>query len=46
LPEGVIERVVDRLRRDPEARSCGAIDYQRLGLAVQLLVGHHVGQLR
>ena len=45
LPEGVVERVVDGLRRDAEARGGGAIDDQRLGLAVQLLVGDHVGQL-
>ena len=45
LSEGVVERVVDGLRRDAEAGGGSAIDDQRFGLAVQLLVGRHVGQV-
>ena len=48
LPKGVVQRVVDRLRQNPQSRSGIAIDHQ-LGLeAAILLVGGHVahgGQL-
>ncbi len=46
LPEGVVERVVDLLRREAEAGGLVAVDGQRQGRAARLLVGRHVAQLR
>ena len=46
LAEGVVERVVDQLRLDAEARRHVAIDRQRQRRAGDLLVGGDVAQLR
>ena len=46
LAEGVVERIVDRLRRDPESRRGGAIDDQRGLQPVILLVAVDVDAVR
>ena len=45
LAEGVVERVVDQLRREPVAGGLVAVDGDRQGRARRLLVGGHVAQL-
>ena len=42
LPEGVVERVVDRLERDPEARCRVAVDDDLRLEPLVLLVARHV----
>src|SRR5579862_1640511 len=46
LPEGVVERLVDDRRLNPEARGLVAVDRQRQHRAVGLLIGCDVLQLR
>ena len=46
LAERVVQRVVDHLRLDAEARGGVAVDGQHRGGAAVLLVGGHVAQLR
>ena len=46
LAEGIIQRVVDQLRLDTEARGLVAIDRQRQCSAAGLLVGGDAGELR
>ena len=46
LAERVVQRLVDRLRRDAHARSRHAVDDQRRGKTPRLLVGGHVAQFR
>jgi hypothetical protein len=46
LPERVVERVVDQLRLDAEARRPVAIDGQGQGGTAGLLVARNVAQLR
>ena len=46
LAEGVVERVVDQLGRDPQPRRGHAVDDERGLEALVLLVGRHVGELR
>ncbi len=45
LPESVVQRVVYRRRRDPEARGRRPVDGQGGGNTVQLLVRDDVGEL-
>src|SRR6516162_5968887 len=45
LPERVVERVVDQLWLDAEARRAVAVDRQGQGRAASLLVGRDVAQL-
>ena len=44
LPEGVVQRVVDQIRRDAEARSGQPIDHDMFLPAVVLLIGRDVAQ--
>ena len=46
LTESIVECVVDGFRGNPETGSRGAIDRHRRREAAQLLIRHHVGQLR
>ncbi len=46
LAERVVERVVNRLRRDAEPRRRHAVNHQGRLRAVRLLVGGHVAELR
>ena len=46
LTEGVVERVVDRRRRDTEARRGDAVDDQRDGPTTRLLIRRDVLELR
>ncbi len=46
LPEGVVERVVDQLRRDAVPGRLIAVDVERERGALALLVGRDVAQLR
>ena len=45
LPERIVERLVDVLRLDAEACGLVAVDDQREGAAVGLLIGRDVAQL-
>ena len=45
LAKRVIERLIDHLRRDPQPRSCLAIDHKRGGQSGRLLVGGYIAQL-
>jgi hypothetical protein len=45
LPERIVERVVDQLRRYPEPRRLVAIDGQGDRRSIVLLVGRDIGQL-
>ena len=46
LAKGIVERVVDRGRGNPQTGSCCAIYNQRYGKAAQLLIGSHIFKLR
>ena len=46
LAEGIVERVVDHLRLDAEARRGVAVDADREQRRIRLLVGRDVGELR
>ena len=46
LAEGIVKRVVDRLRGEPEARRAVAVDVDRQRRSRHLLIGRDVAQLR
>src|SRR5579863_6928834 len=45
LPEGIVQSVIDALRRDAKARSSGPVDGQGGGQAIELLVRRDVRKL-
>jgi hypothetical protein len=46
LAEGVVQRIVDQLLAEPEARSRVAVNHERGLEAAVLLIAVHVGQYR